>query len=96
MSGSILVTRSVSSSRKPRYALATGNNSRKVFPVTVTDKSGKVRVISGDIIKPKRKLKNRKSKVQRVTYRLSDQSVTGDSVSFDLAVMKKMGSIHAE
>jgi hypothetical protein len=93
----LLVPRKVISSTRPRYALATGTNSRKVFPVTVTDRSGKVRVISGEIVKPTRKnRKVRKPKAQKVSYRLSDQTITGDAVSFDLKVMQKIGSIHAD
>lgn len=73
MSGSVLVTRSVTSSRKPRHALATGKPTRYNFPVTITDKSGKVRVVSGEVVKPKRGRKGRTSKNRKVAYRLSAQ-----------------------
>ena len=96
MSGSILVTRSVSSSRKPRHALATGKRTRYDFPVTITDKSGKVRVVSGETIKPKRKRKPRASKNRKVAYRLSAQRVKGSGSTFDTEVMRKIGTIHSE
>ena len=97
MSGSILVTRSVSSSRKPRHALATGKPIRYDFPVTITDKSGRVRVVSGETHAPKRnKRKPRTSKNRKVAYRLSAQRVKGSAVSFDNEVMRKIGTIHEE
>lgn len=96
----MIVPRKVISSKRPRHALATGTNSRKAQPVTVTDKFGKVRVISGEIVKPTRKnrknRKVRKVKSQKVSYRLSDQVISGEGISFDLQVMQKIGSIHAE
>jgi hypothetical protein len=97
MSGSIMVTKSVSSSRKPRYALASGNDSRYNFPVTIKDRSGKVRVVSGETIKPKRnKRKPRSSKNRKVSYRLSAQRVSGGAITFDEGIMRKIGTIHQE
>jgi len=97
MSGSILVTRSVTSSRKPRHALATGRPTRYDFPVTITDKSGKVRQVSGETYKPKRnKRKVRTSKNRKVAYRLSTQRVKGSGSTFDSEVMARIGTIHQE
>lgn len=98
MSGSVMVTRSVSSSRKPRYSLASGNDSRYSFPVTIRDKSGRVRVVSGETHKPKRKKsrKVRTSKNRKVAYRLSTQRVKGSGSTFDSEVMRRIGTIHQE
>jgi len=97
MSGSILVTRSVTSSRKPRHALATGKPTRYDFPITVRDKSGKVRVVSGETHKPKRnKRKVRTSKNRKVAYRLSTQRVKGSGSTFDEQVMARIGTIHQD
>ena len=97
MSGSVMVTRSVTSSRKPRHALATGKPVRYDFPVVVTDKSGRVRVVSGETHKPKRnKRKPRTSKNRKVAYRLSAQRVKGSAVTFDSEVMARIGTIHQE
>jgi len=96
MSGSILVTRSVSSSRKPRHALATGKPTRYDFPITVRDKSGKVRVVSGEVVRPKRGRKGRTSKNRKVAYRLSTQRVKGSAVTFDEQVMARIGTIHQD
>jgi hypothetical protein len=98
MSGSVMVTRSVSSSKKPRHALATGNPTRYNFPVTITGKDGVVRVVSGEIHKPKRKKsrKVRTSKNRKVAYRLSAQRVKGSGSTFDSEVMRKIGTIHQE
>jgi len=99
MSGSVMVTRSVTSSRKPRHALATGKPVRYDFPVTVTDKSGRVRQVSGETYKPKRKRNRRKgrtNKNRKVAYRLSAQRVKGSVVSFDSEVMARIGTIHQE
>ena len=97
MSGSVMVTRSVSSSRKPRYSLASGNDSHYSFPVTIRDKSGKVRVVSGETHKPKRKSRKvRTSKNRKVAYRLSTQRVKGSGSTFDSEVMRKIGTIHQE
>ena len=96
MSGSVLVTRSVTSSRKPRHALATGKPTRYDFPVTITDKSGKVRVVSGEVVRPKRGRKGRTSKNRKVAYRLSAQRVKGSGETFDAQVMREIGTIHQE
>jgi hypothetical protein len=96
MSGSIMVTRSVSSSRKPRYALATGKQVRYDFPITVRDKSGRVRVVSGEVVRPKRGRKGRASKNRKVAYRLSAQRVKGSGSTFDSEVMARIGTIHQE
>ena len=96
MSGSVLVTRSVTSSRKPRHALATGKPTRYSFPVTITDKSGKVRVVSGEVVRPKRGRKGRTSKNRKVAYRLSTQRVKGSGETFDTRVMREIGTIHHE
>jgi hypothetical protein len=96
MSGSVLVTRSVSSSRKPRHALATGKPKRYDFPVTITDKSGRVRVVSGEVVRPKRGRKGRTSKNRKVAYRLSAQRVKGSADTFDTQVMREIGTIHQE
>lgn len=96
MSGSVMVTRSVSSSRKPRHALATGTPTRYEFPVTITGKDGRVRVVSGETHKPKRKRKQRASKNRKIAYRLSEQGSRGVSDSFDREVMRKIGTIHTE
>ena len=96
MSGSVLVTRSVTSSRKPRHALATGKPTRYDFPVTITDKSGKVRIVSGEVVRPKRGRKGRTSKNRKVAYRLSAQRVKGSGETFDAQVMREIGTIHQE
>lgn len=96
MSGSILVTRSVTSSRKPRYALATGTPTRYDFPVTIKDKSGRVVVISGKVIRPKRGRKGRTSKNSKIAYRLSTQRVKGSGETFDSQVMREIGTIHQD
>ena len=96
MSGSVLVTRSVTSSRKPRHALATGKPTRYDFPVTITDKSGRVRVVSGEVVRPKRGRKGRTSKNRKVAYRLSAQRVKGSGDTFDARVMREIGTIHQE
>ena len=99
MSGSILVTRSVTSSRKPRHALATGKPIRYDFPVTVTDKSGRVRLVSGETYSPKRKRNRRKgrtSKNRKVAYRLSGQRAKGSGSTFDSEVMARIGTIHQD
>lgn len=101
MSGSVLVTRSVTSSRKPRHALATGKPIRYDFPVTITDKSGRVRLVSGETYSPKRKRNRRKgrtSKNRKVAYRLSAQRTRGEAITgtlFDSGALGKQGfNIH--
>jgi hypothetical protein len=96
MSGSVMVTRSVTSSRKPRHALATGKQVRYDFPITVRDKSGRVRVVSGEVVRPKRGRKGRASKNRKVAYRLSAQRVKGSAVTFDEQVMARIGTIHQD
>ena len=98
---SVATIREVRSTARPRHALATRPTSQKSrynFPVTITDKSGRVRVVSGDTIRPKRGRKGRKRKAKQVkaTYRLSEQVSRGVSGSFDSEVMRKIGTIHAE
>jgi hypothetical protein len=70
---------------------------RQAFPVTITGKDGKVRVVSGETYKPKRKSRKvRTSKNRKVAYRLSAQRVKGSGSTFDSEVMRKIGTIHQE
>ena len=69
---------------------------RTASPVTIRDKSGRVRVVSGKIVRPKRGRKGRASKNRKVAYRLSAQRVKGSVVSFDSEVMARIGTIHQE
>lgn len=69
---------------------------RNAQPVTITDKFGRVRVVSGETFKPKRGRKGKKGKQPKATYRLSEQVSRGVSGSFDMEMMHRIGTIHAE
>lgn len=70
---------------------------RHASPVTIRDKFGNVRVVSGETYKPKRKSRKvRTSKNRKVAYRLSAQRVKGSGSSFDSEVMRRIGTIHQE
>lgn len=101
---SVATIREVRSTARPRHALATRPTSQKSrynFPVTITDKFGRVRVVAGDTIQPKRGRKGRKRKAKqkqqqniRVNVALHNAQA-GDS-DFDARIRKALGSIHAE
>ncbi len=72
----VATIREVRSTARGRHSLATRTRSQRTrydFPVTITDKSGKVRVVSGEVVRPKRGRKGRTSKSRKVAYRLSAQ-----------------------
>lgn len=58
----VATIREVRSTARGRHALATRTRSQRTrydFPVTITDKSGRVRVVSGEVVRPKRGRKGR-------------------------------------
>lgn len=95
----VATIREVRSTARGRHALATRTRSQRTrydFPVTITDKSGKVRIVSGEVVRPKRGRKGRTSKNRKVAYRLSAQRVKGSGDTFDAQVMREIGTIHQE
>jgi hypothetical protein len=96
---SVTTIREVRTTARPRHALATRTRSQQTrhnFPVTITDKSGRVRVVSGEVVRPKRGRKGRTSKNRKVAYRLSAQRVKGSGDTFDARVMREIGTIHQD
>lgn len=88
--------RKVSSSYRPRHALATGKQVRHSFPVTVTRPDGTTFTVAPKFRKVARKRKVDKPKSVKVA-KVSEQ----DTKAIDLAerqarVLKQLGSIHAE
>lgn len=88
--------RKVSSSYRPRHALATGKQVRHSFPVTVTRPDGTTFTVAPKFRKVARKRKVDKPKLVKVVS-VSQQ----DTVAIELAerkarVLKQLGSIHAE
>ena len=88
--------RKVSSSYRPRYALATGKQVRHSFPVTVTRPDGTTFTVAPKFRKVARKRKVDKPKSAKVAQ-VSQQ----DTKAIELAerkarVLKQLGSIHAE
>lgn len=86
----------VSSSYRPRHALATGKQVRHNFPVTVTRSDGTTFTVAPKFRKVARKRKIDKPKAAKVRTVSAQDSVAIDLAERKARVLKELGSIHAE
>ena len=88
--------RKVSSSYRPRYALATGRTIRHNFPVTVTRPDGTTFTVAPKFRKVARKRKVDKPRTAKVATVSAQDTIAIDLAERKAKVLKELGSIHAE
>ena len=88
--------RKVSSSYRPRHALATGKQVRHSFPVTVTRPDGTTFTIAPKFRKVARKRKVDKPKSAKVAQVSQQDTKAIELAERQARVLKQLGSIHAE